>query len=114
MARSVADAVAIIQVVAGEDPDDSVTVAARGHRADDYRKFLVAGGLEGARIGVLRQAYENKTTDSEVVAVFMHALEELKQAGATIVDPAGIDSLGAINRTVLPPRTPTNRRGSHR
>jgi Asp-tRNA(Asn)/Glu-tRNA(Gln) amidotransferase A subunit family amidase len=44
----------------------------------------------------------------------MHALEELKQAGATIVDPAGIDSLDAINRPVLPAGTPTNRRGCNR
>ena len=98
MARTVADAVEIFNVVAGEDPDDSVTVASRGHREADYRAFLVPGGLKGARIGVLRQAYERAGADSEVVAVFMHALAELKQAGATIVDPAGIDSLNAINR----------------
>lgn len=98
MARTVADAVTIFQVVAGEDPDDSVTVASRGHREDDYRKFLVRGALKGARIGVLRQAYETPTTDSEVVAVFTHALDELRRAGAVVVDPAGIDSLGAVLR----------------
>jgi amidase len=114
MARTVADAVAIFQVVAGEDPDDSVTVAARGHREDDYRKFLVPGGLKGARIGVLRQAYESKTTDNEVVAIFTRALEALKGAGATIVDPAGIDSLDAVTRAVLPAGTPANRRGCNR
>src|SRR5450830_670417 len=48
----------------------TVADAARGHREDDYRKFLVPGGLKGARIGVLRQAYESKTTDNEVVAIF--------------------------------------------
>jgi Asp-tRNA(Asn)/Glu-tRNA(Gln) amidotransferase A subunit family amidase len=58
MARTVADAVAIFDVVAGEDPDDPVTAASRGHRQADYRKFVVPGALKGARIGVLRQAYE--------------------------------------------------------
>ena len=98
MARSVADAVAIFNVVAGADPDDPVTAASSGHREDDYRKFLVPGGLKGARIGVLRQAYERPTTDTEVVTVFMRALEDLRKQGATIVDPAGIDSLSAVTR----------------
>lgn len=104
MARTVADAVEIFNVVAGEDADDPVTAASRGHRESDYRTFLVAGGLKGARIGVLRQAYEHNdrdgrpTQDSEVVAVFMNAVKDLGRAGAVIVDPAGIDSLNAITR----------------
>jgi amidase len=105
MARTVADAVEIFNVVAGEDPDDPVTAASRGHRESDYRKFVVAGGLKGARIGVLHQAYEHPdrdgrpTQDSEVVAVFMKAVKDLEKAGAVIVDPAGIDSLAAVTRT---------------
>jgi len=105
MARTVADAVEIFNVVAGEDPDDPVTSASRGHRESDYRKFLVPGGLRGARIGVLHQAYEHPdrdgrpTQDSEVVAVFERAVKGLENAGATIVDPAGIDSLAALTRS---------------
>ncbi|HEV8411081.1 MAG TPA: amidase family protein [Gemmatimonadaceae bacterium] len=105
MARTVADAVEIFNVVAGEDPADPVTAAARDHREADYRKFLVPGGLKGARIGVLRQAYERNdrdgrpTQDSEVVAVFMKAVDDLKRAGAVIVDPAGLDSLDALQRS---------------
>ncbi|MGH7654669.1 MAG: amidase family protein [Gemmatimonadaceae bacterium] len=104
MARTVADAVEIFNVVAGEDPDDPVTAASRGHREEDYRKFVVPGGLKGARIGVLRQAYEHAdrqgrpTQDSEVVAVFEKAVKDLQRAGAIIVDPAGIDSLNTITR----------------
>ena len=64
--------------MAGEDADDPVTAAAREHRESDYRKFVVPGGLKGARIGVLRQAYERPTTDTEVVAVFMRALDDMK------------------------------------
>ena len=99
MARTVADAVAVFQVVAGADPDDPVTSATSEHRDADYRRFVVPGGLKGARIGVLRQAYERPTTDSEVVQVFARALEAMKVQGATIVDPAGIDSLPAVLRT---------------
>ena len=99
MARTVTDAVAVFQVVAGEDPDDAVTAPARDHREADYRTFVVPGGLKGARIGVLRQAYERATTDSEVVRVFTRALDALKAQGATLVDPAAIDSLPAVLRT---------------
>ncbi len=100
MARSVADAVAVFQVVAGEDPADSVTAGSRGHREADYNSFVVPGGLRGARIGVLRQAYERPTTDSEVVTVFTRALGAMKVQGAIIVDSAGIDSLPALLRVV--------------
>ncbi len=71
MARTVEDAVAVFQVVAGEDPDDPVTAPARGHVVTNYAASLVRDGLKGARIGVLRQAYERDTTDPEVVQVFM-------------------------------------------
>jgi Asp-tRNA(Asn)/Glu-tRNA(Gln) amidotransferase A subunit family amidase len=99
MARTVADAVEIFNVVAGDDPADTVTAASRGHREEDYRKFVVPGGLKGARIGVLRQAYERPSLDSDIVAVFTKAIHDLEKAGATIVDPAGLDSLASLQRS---------------
>ena len=98
MARTVADAVAVFQVVAGTDPADPVTADATAHREADYNTFVVGGGLKGARIGVLRQAYERPTTDSEVVAVFTRAVSAMRAQGAIIVDPAGIDSRAAVLR----------------
>jgi Asp-tRNA(Asn)/Glu-tRNA(Gln) amidotransferase A subunit family amidase len=95
MARTVADAVAVFDVVAGADPDDSVTVGARRER--DYRTFLTPGGVQGARVGVLHQAYERPSADSAVLRVFDHALGELRARGATVVD-ARVDSLDAILR----------------
>jgi len=91
MARTVADAVAVFQAVAGEDPDDPVTAVSRDHVVTNYAASLMAGGLKGARIGVLRQAYERETTDPEIVQVFMRAVDDLRRAGATIVDPAPVD-----------------------
>jgi Asp-tRNA(Asn)/Glu-tRNA(Gln) amidotransferase A subunit family amidase len=96
MTRTVSDAVAVFQVIAGEDTADPVTAASRGHREPDYRAFLVPGGLRGARVGVLRQAYERPTTDPEVVTVFEGALESMRKAGATIVDPARVADLDSI------------------
>src|SRR3954464_12025686 len=97
MARTVADAVEVFNVVVGSDPADSVTAPADAKREADYRKFLIKDGLRGARIGILRQAYETPTTDSEVVTVFNKALEDMRKAGATVVE-ARIDSLQQVLR----------------
>ena len=102
MTRSVADAVAVFQVIVGPDPDDPFTTAGTlearlfspGNRPGTTVKYadsLVRDGLKGARIGILRQAYERDTTDPEIVQVFMAAVEDLKRAGATVVDPARVD-----------------------
>jgi Asp-tRNA(Asn)/Glu-tRNA(Gln) amidotransferase A subunit family amidase len=97
MARTLSDAVAIFDVVAGSDPADTVTKAADQHRERDYKSFLVTGALKGARIGILRQAYERPTLDQEVKDVFERALKDMQAKGATVVD-ARIDSLNAIQR----------------
>lgn len=102
MARTVADAVAVFQVVAGADPADPVTAEAGTRRERDYTSFVVPGALRGARIGVLRQAYERATTDGEVVTVFGRALAAMTAQGAEIVDPAGIDDLAAVLRVQAP------------
>src|SRR5262245_15862129 len=98
MARTVADAVAVFQVIVGEDPDDPVTAAASSHPSPDYTAVFQRNGLHGAVIGVLRQAYERETTDPEIVRVFMAAVEDLRRAGATIADPATVEGLDAIKR----------------
>jgi Asp-tRNA(Asn)/Glu-tRNA(Gln) amidotransferase A subunit family amidase len=84
--------------VVGSDPADPVTAAAAAHLPQNYAASLVRDGLKGARIGVLRFAYERDTTDPEIVSVFMRAVEDLKLAGATIIDPGVIDGIGEIRR----------------
>jgi amidase len=98
MARTLEDAVAVFQVITGEDPDDPATSAARGRPRENYAAALDRHGLRGARIGILRQAYERDTTDPEIVDVFMTAIEDLRRAGATIVDPAQVEGLDSIRR----------------
>jgi Asp-tRNA(Asn)/Glu-tRNA(Gln) amidotransferase A subunit family amidase len=93
IARTVADAVTIFQVVAGEDAADTVTARSRDHRAADYTASLERDALRGARVGVLRQAYERPTTDPEVVRVFTTALDDMRRQGAVIVDPATVAGL---------------------
>ncbi|MFN8665630.1 MAG: amidase family protein [Gemmatimonadaceae bacterium] len=98
MARTVADAAAVFQVVAGEDPLDAVTAAARGRTIPRYADSLRADGLRGARIGVLHAAYDTPTLDGEVQQVFQRALTDLARLGATVVDPVAIPALDSIRR----------------
>ncbi len=98
MARTVADAVAVFQVVVGSDPADPITAAASSHLPQNYAASLLADGLKGARVGVLRHAYERPTTDPEIAEVFMRAVEDIRRAGATIVDPATPEGIDAVRR----------------
>jgi Asp-tRNA(Asn)/Glu-tRNA(Gln) amidotransferase A subunit family amidase len=88
----------VFQAIAGDDPDDPATAAARGRPREDYSSGLTRDGLGGARIGVLRQAYERDTTDAEIVSVFMKAVTDLRRAGATVVDPVIVEGLDQIRR----------------
>jgi Asp-tRNA(Asn)/Glu-tRNA(Gln) amidotransferase A subunit family amidase len=97
--RTVEDGVRVFQVIAGEDANDSVTAAGRGKVDPNYLAALVRDGLRSVRIGVLHQAYETQTTDPEVVQVFRTALDDMTRAGATIVDPAAVESLDEIRRS---------------
>src|SRR5215467_2930011 len=98
MARTVEDAARIFQVIVGPDPNDPVTASAAAHLPQDYLASLDRNGLRGAAIGVLHQAYDRESADPEVVRVFLAAVEDLRRAGATIVDPANIDGLDALRR----------------
>lgn len=93
IARTVEDAEKVFQVIVGADPNDPVTAAAAAHLPQDYSKSLDRNGLRGATIGILRQAYERESTDPEIVSIFMSAVEDLRRAGATIVDPAPVKAV---------------------
>ena len=93
IARTVEDAVAVFQVIAGRDPDDPATAVSEGKPIPRYADALVKGGLKGVRLGVLKQAFETPTTDPEIVQIFQRAIAELKKEGATIVDSVIIPNL---------------------
>jgi len=99
MARTVADAVAVFQLVVGYDRTDSVTAASRDRPTPDYAKALRADGLKGARLGVLPQAYLTATTDTEVVRVFKRAIADLRKQGATVIDSVVIPELDSLRRS---------------
>ncbi len=87
MARTVADAAAVLGALTGVDPRDPATSASEGHAYDDYLQFLDDDGLRGARIGVDRSTFGS---DPRVDELMEQALRVMTAAGATIVDPADI------------------------
>jgi amidase len=93
MARTVADAARVLSVIAGPDSADRYTAASRGHVAADYTSFLDAGGLKGARIGVLRALADPAKADSSILRLFDQAISDLRAGGAVIVDPIVIPRL---------------------
>ncbi len=95
MATTVADAAALLTVLAGSDAADAQSAEADRHRGD-YTKALDPGALRGKRLGVLRFA---AGFDPKVDAVFDRALAALRAAGAELVEikEPGVD-LGALGK----------------
>jgi amidase len=98
MARSVADAAALLTVVAGADPADPVTQLDADRPRVDYTRFLDRHGLRGARIGVFRQYFSDAKTDAQVKAVTEQALHTLQQEGAVVVNPFSIPDYEAMEK----------------
>ncbi len=94
--RTVTDTALVFSVIAGADPADPVTATAPGRVTDDYSVYLKRDGLVGARLGVLRTLINTSDADPEVVQAMDRAIDELKAAGATIVDPFGIPDFGRL------------------
>lgn len=97
MARTVADAVAVFDVIVGYDPADPVTEAAQDRAAVRFADHLDTNGLEGARIGALRQLSDREGADPAVLERFAEALDDLRAAGATVVDPVEVPELDTIS-----------------
>ncbi|HXG70614.1 MAG TPA: amidase, partial [Gemmatimonadaceae bacterium] len=95
MARTVRDATIMLNVLAASDPRDSATHRSAGKASADYTRFLDAGALRGARIGVARERYSgySDVTDRALDA----AVAVMKRSGAIVVDPANIPTAGKFD-----------------
>jgi amidase len=94
MARTVADAAAVLGALVGVDPRDAATAASAGRFFTDYTRFLDPNGLRGARIGVIRQVFSGFQDKVEVI--YSAAIAAMRSAGAVIVDPADLPSAHEI------------------
>lgn len=113
MGRSVYDVAAMFSAMAGWDAEDLITFRSMGYFPDDdWSKHLSPGDIKGKRIGVLREMIYTGPAHAEGRAIFDRALEDLRKAGAYVIDPilTGIDlkneTLGEWNRTAEYEKTP--------
>jgi amidase len=93
MARTVADAAALLGALTGIDPADPATAASAGRSHTDYTQFLDRDGLKGARIGVVRHEYYKQHMSAEEFALFEAAIARIRELGATVIDPCEVPSL---------------------
>jgi Asp-tRNA(Asn)/Glu-tRNA(Gln) amidotransferase A subunit family amidase len=104
MARTVTDMAKLLDVMVGYDPEDPLTARGVGQIPARYTTYLDAHGLQGARLGILREPMGLQTEpDSDdfrqVTEVFDQAVAALRAAGADIVDPIVIPQLRELLAT---------------
>ena len=109
MARSVSDAAIMLGAMEGATPDphDSATMKCPPPAGRDYTKFLNPTGLKGARIGIPRAFFYDRSSAGSATPrgglndaqrkIMDEVIAVLKQQGATIVDPADIPSVVDTN-----------------
>jgi amidase len=106
MAKSVTDAAIMLGALEGAapDPNDPATSLCTRPPGQDYTRYLDPAALKGARIGIPRAFFFDKTMPPgakearggltpDQAKVMDEAIEILKQQGAIIVDPADIPSI---------------------
>jgi amidase len=98
MCRTVRDAAILLGALTGVDPEDAATAASAGKSYTDYAQFCDPNGLKGARIGVARKYFG---FSDPVDALMERSLDAMKSQGATVVDPADIESFGKFDETEL-------------
>src|SRR5450432_3398150 len=94
MCRTVRDAAILLGALTGVDADDAATAASAGKSQTDYAQYCDPNGLKGARIGVARKYFG---FSDAVDALIGQALDQMKKQGATLVDPADIETLGKFD-----------------
>jgi amidase len=98
MARTVRDVAILLGAMAGADSQDPATADSQGKLFSDYTKFLDPAGLKGARLGVVRKYCGFNDAADQLMDTL---IGEMKRAGAEIVDPADIPTIGKFDESEL-------------
>ena len=85
LARTVADAAAVLEVIAGYDGDDPTTAWSVG-QVTAYADGLEPNALEGARLGILRSFFGREAEHHEVTRVVENSIAAMRRLGAVPVE----------------------------
>jgi len=96
MTRTVADAVALLEVLAAPDPSDNARTGINAVVVwpRNLTSSLDPSGLRGARIGVARKFFGFNDRVDKLMA---DAIDVLKREGATVIDPADLPTHGKFD-----------------
>lgn len=81
LARTVPDAAAVLQVIAGYDPLDATSSR---KAVPDYGQALTDTSLKGLRVGVVKEMYSDDITGPDALAAVKGALDFLEAKGAIL------------------------------
>jgi amidase len=94
MGRNVSDIATLLTYMEGWDAEDLMTTRGLDHFAQgNLAAELTAPNLKGRRIGVLREMIPTGPQHAEGLALFNRALDDMRKAGAQVIDPVptGLD-----------------------
>lgn len=95
MARTVADAAALLAMMLGDDENDPATAGQKG-RAESHREALLSPRPRpGAKIGIARGLFRMHPM---VDPVFEKAIASLREMGAEVVDPVALPPSSELSR----------------
>lgn len=97
MCRTVLDAAVALGALTGIDPRDPATGASEGVYGVDYTMGLSEDGLAGVRLGLPRRVFFDDLSDWQK-KLMEDAVEDLTRLGATVVDPADIETADDLSR----------------
>ena len=86
MTRTVEDAAALLNIIAGEDINDPATWE---RETTDYTKYLVKDGLKGMRVGINRTTMKKDSFlrfDDEMIRLSQNVFDLIKDLGADIIE----------------------------
>ena len=98
LTRTVEDAAKTFNVIAGYDAADPITHTLAPGSVVDYTNYLRKDGLQGIRLGVLRQMFDTSDADPEILTIMNKAIEDLASAGAQIIDPFSIKDYDKLRK----------------
>ena len=95
MARTVADAAAMLGALTGRDALDDATQASEGLSHADYTQFLDRDALRGARIGLLREYWGQH---GGIDSLLDESASAMRGAGAELIDIRELPGIETTNR----------------
>ncbi|MEU1276615.1 amidase [Streptomyces sp. NPDC005799] len=86
MTKTVEDAALLLDVMAGYDPEDPATSAAKGKASTHYERTLSKTALKGKRIALLTDKLGTSSAEKPTSDIIRAAADKFRSQGATVVE----------------------------